>query len=165
MDETTPPPGNQPFVAEAIAIMAPTAVGDAPKIERLGLTVEGEPEIQERVRMSKTGHPSECPHLWDPSGKLKGKFCWAVWHALKADLKFKMFPIFTGVLEITFHFHVSNMRKDVDNMFKFVLDALNTSVYRDDRGVHKIVATKHHSPDHGYTTISVEHLHPVHRIE
>jgi Holliday junction resolvase RusA-like endonuclease len=84
---------------------------------------------------------------------------------IKKDLKITDFPLLKVNLKIEVVFHVSNMAKDVDNLLKFVLDALNTVVYEDDRHVHKIVGTKYHSPLRGYTTISIEPMTKVHRIE
>ena len=154
---------NQPFVADAIAIMAKTGKGQPPRAERLDIMVEGEPEVQERPRMSNLGHV----HMYDPSSKLKGKYRWAVLKALKG-LQLGTYPVFSGELSevrITVVFHVNNMLKDVDNLLKFVLDALETIVYANDRTVLQIVADKHYSPGHGFTTIAVEVMHPVHNIE
>ena len=55
-----------------------------------------------------------------------------------------MFPMFDIAvsLEVKAIFFVSNMRKDVDNMLKFVLDALQGVVYPDDRIIVTIQAKK-----------------------
>ena len=79
--------------------------------------------------------------MYDPSLQLKGKFRWAVLKSLKG-LKFGQYPLFQVHLKITVAFHISNMTKDVDNLLKFVLDALQTIVYRNDRWVFKVVAEK-----------------------
>ena len=56
------------------------------------------------------------------------------------------FPFFSSndrpQVTVVVDFYVSNLRKDVDNMLKFVLDVMQTIVYRDDSCVFKVVATK-----------------------
>jgi Holliday junction resolvase RusA-like endonuclease len=151
----------KPFLAEALAIMAPTAKGLPQKAERIDITVEGEPQVQIRTAMTYRGGL----HMYDPSSLPKSKFRLAVRESLSDGLRFQNYPLFTGPVEITVSFYVSNMRKDVDNLLKFVFDALQTLVYLDDKTVHKVIATKHHSPLRGYTTISVQACHAVHIIE
>jgi Holliday junction resolvase RusA-like endonuclease len=151
---------NQQYVADAIAVLAPSANGEPQKAERLDIVVEGEPQVQERARMSHLGHT----HMYDPSSRLKNRFRIAVVKSLQG-LTFLQYPLFhVRHLKVTVAFYVSNMTKDVDNLLKFVLDALQMVVYTDDRCVYQIEASKWHSPDHGYTKISVEVLNNVHVI-
>jgi Holliday junction resolvase RusA-like endonuclease len=161
MDPVATPTVSQPFVAEIVAIMAPTNAGDPDEMESVVITVEGQPRVQERTRMS--GGPN--PHLYDPSSLLKGKFRWAVRKALRNELAVQTFPLFTGPLKMRVVFYIDNMTKDIDNLQKFTLDALNLIVYRDDRNVHQVTAIKQHSPDHGYTVIMVEPFRVIHRID
>ena len=152
-------PTNQPFVADAIAILAPSDEGQPLRAERIDVIIEGEPQVQERPRMSNIGGM----HMYDPNSLIKVKFRAAVKKTFD-DLKFT-YPLFQVALKIQVTFHISNMAKDVDNLLKFVLDALQTIVYNDDRSVQKITAEKHHSPDRGYTTIAVEPFNIIHIIE
>lgn len=152
---------NQPFTADAIAIMAH---GKPQQAERIDVIVEGEPEVQERTRISFAGHT----HLYDPSSKIKAKFRWAVLKSLKA-LKFSEYPLFPTPVELklTVTFYVTNNLKDNDNLLKFLLDAIQTILYSNDRQVVKIDSEKICVKAGGYTVFVVEpwHLHPVHRIE
>ena len=60
------------------------------------------------------------------------------------ELAVAVFPMFDIAvsLEVKAIFFVSNMRKDVDNMLKFVLDALQGVLYPDDRIIVTIEAKK-----------------------
>lgn len=49
-------------------------------------------------------------------------------------------------------------KKDLDNMVKFILDALNDKLYLDDSLVVEIYAVKHYSEDEGYIYIKFEEL-------
>ena len=148
---------NQQFVADSIAVLAPTANG-AP--EQLGIVVEGEPQVQERPRISHLGHT----HMYDPSSRSKNRFKIAVVKSLQG-LTFAQYPLFRARrLNVTVAFYIKNMNKDVDNLLKFVLDALQMVVYTDDRCVCQIQARKFHSPHHGYTKVSIEALNTVHVI-
>jgi Holliday junction resolvase RusA-like endonuclease len=151
---------NQPFVADTIAVLVPTDEGQPQKAERLDIVIEGTPCVQERTKISSMGRL----HLYDPSSKSKAKFKWAVFQSLKS-LKFDKFPIFKDVeLKVTVVFHISNWLMDVDNLLKFVMDALEKIVYINDKCVNKIEAEKVLDPEHGFTTITVEVFHPVHTI-
>ena len=60
------------------------------------------------------------------------------------DVGIHSYPMFSSgtPLEVKVIFHVSNMRKDVDNLLKFVLDAMQGLVYVDDATIVHISATK-----------------------
>ena len=67
------------------------------------------------------------------------------------------FPLFVGQpLKVTIVFGIANMAKYIDNLVKFVMDALETVVYGNDCMVIGLVAMKRHIPVDGFTLIQVE---------
>jgi hypothetical protein len=109
----------QPLVAATISVLVPTDTGQPQKAEHLNIVIDGEPQVQERKKMSSLGRM----HLYDPSSKSKAKFRSAVLTSLRS-LKFKEPPLFLKVdLKVTAVFHIGNWAKDVDNLLKFILDA------------------------------------------
>jgi Holliday junction resolvase RusA-like endonuclease len=53
-------------------------------------------------------------------------------------------PLFdNGVkLKVTATFYVADVRKDVDNLLKFLLDSLESVIYNNDKMIYTVVATK-----------------------
>ena len=119
----------------------------------LEIEVRGEPRVQERMRLNNQGIAAR---LYDPSARLKTQFKQAVRDAL-TDLGISAFPFYGHhPITIRFVFGVANMARDIDNLLKFVMDALETVVYGNDRMVVGLVAVKRHTPVDGFTLIQVE---------
>lgn len=155
-------------------------------VKQLSFSVAGAPPIQQRPRITYRGRESVI--MYDPTAAQKTIFK----NNLREALQGYTFPYFTeaeimasaGVkLIITFFvkhryddYHVANgnrvlradycripSNKDVDNMLKFVMDALAGVIYHNDFVVVEAVAKKSFvAPDSeyadGYTNISVEKL-------
>ena len=72
------------------------------------------------------------------------------------------FPLFeNGVkLKVTATFHVVDTRKDIDNLLKFLLDALAPVMYNNDNVIYSVVAKKVSTtpPDVEYTEFVVENI-------
>lgn len=125
-------------------------------------TIEGQPRPQERHRdiRTKTG---KIVGKYDPSAKEKKEF-------LAKAMEFKPYkpvdyPI-TVILEFFFkrpkkHFYTTKAQKgelkpdspfwrystpDIDNLIKFVTDALNTVFWVDDCLICEVIAVKHYTP-------------------
>ena len=120
------------FIAEAL--MMSNHHDKAPA--QVTIEVQGEPRVQERARLSRIGGVTR---IYDPSATLKSKFQRAVRNAF-TDLGIHSFPLFEAQpIKITIVFAITNMAKDIDNLLKFVMDALQTVVYVNDRMVVKVV--------------------------
>jgi Holliday junction resolvase RusA-like endonuclease len=72
------------------------------------------------------------------------------------------FPLFDdGVkLKVTCTFHVFDTRKDIDNMVKFLLDCLQSVLFKNDDMIYFIVAKKIHTArrDLEFTKFEVENI-------
>jgi Holliday junction resolvase RusA-like endonuclease len=123
----------------------------------VSLTILGEPLIQPRMRCYKnpvTGRPV----VFDPARDEKLAFKRIVREALGA-VGATTFPLFDdGVkLKVTATFHVVDMRKDIDNLLKFLLDALASVVYNNDNAIDFVVAKKV-ATNVEYTKFMVENI-------
>jgi Holliday junction resolvase RusA-like endonuclease len=103
------------------------------------LNFKGTPEVQERPRFRRRyGHPV----VYDPSARWKQDYTDAAKEALK-DLDVEDFPIFKHTrLMVLVSFEIRNQAKDIDNLLKFILDALQDIVYDNDRNIYKVIACK-----------------------
>jgi Holliday junction resolvase RusA-like endonuclease len=156
-----------PYVADAMMVVdpAPAAAGAANNDPNysLHMTVEGVPMVQERPRHAFNGNTV---HVFDPSARAKKSFKKAIRRSLfDLGVHQGMLPLFKGQqsLEVTVEFWVKNDLKDVDNLFKFVLDALEKVVYHNDRFIRIIHAHKHHvaAAAKELTTIRIETVETV----
>ena len=123
------------------------------------LTLLGKPVSQQRPRARRWNHSLT---IFDPSAKMKS-ICRASFSQALEEIGVTNFPLFDPVnhkeVTVIVDFFVSNIRNDVDNMLKFVLDVLQTIIYRDDSCVFKVVATKiKSSTQHEKTEIKIEHV-------
>ena len=92
------------------------------------ITVQGPPLVQKRsrVRVLGRGHPV----VYDPSRRSKWTYKQAIRNAM-ADLGTTDFPFFQGrKLKLTVTFALTNQAKDVDNLLKFVMDACEKVLYK-----------------------------------
>ena len=92
------------------------------------LTIQGEPIAMMRPRLGRE-------HTYNPQKDLKVRMKWEIsvlWP----------YPKILGDLGINLIFQVSNKNKDLDNMVKFILDAMEGIVFKNDRQVSEIYARK-----------------------
>jgi len=94
-------------------------------------TVEGEPMVKARPRMTRTGHTYTPKTTVEAEKRVREAFE-ATGH--------EGFSGAVGV-ELAF-FQGTRARKDVDNMVKLVLDSLNSVAYEDDVHVSMILARR-----------------------
>jgi Holliday junction resolvase RusA-like endonuclease len=132
------------FTVEAIIIVSSPRATHLQSINSVQLEVKGEPMVQ--IRMQAKGifkHAKWFAILWDPSSKAKKLFKVAVKSALE-ETGLSAFPVYMSpqILEIVVTFMIYNSLKDVDNLLKFVMDALQSTVYGNDRYVYKVTAEK-----------------------
>jgi len=94
-------------------------------------TVDGEPMVKARPRMTKTGHTYTPKTTVDAEKRVREAF-----EATGHDG-------FTGSvgMELAF-FQGTRARKDVDNLVKLVLDSLNGVAYADDVHVNVVLARR-----------------------
>ena len=123
------------------------------------LTLVGKPVSQPRARARRL---NRALIVFDPSAKLK-TICRSSFRQALQEIGVTTFPIFDPEnhkeVTVVVDFYVANIRKDVDNMLKFVLDVLQTIIYRDDSCVFKVVATKIKTAvAHEKTEIKIEHV-------
>ena len=122
------------FVTEAIVVV----VDDKPIIN---LTVVGVPEAQARMRARRVRNRVI---MFDPSAPSKRKCQKSIADAL-SEVGVATQPIFVREkVALNIVFHVTNIRKDVDNMLKYILDVLQGVVYHNDAAVFKVTAAKIH---------------------
>ena len=115
-------------------------VGGDEDERELYLDIGGPPLVQQRLRVAflRFIHP----RLYDPSGRSKRALKRAVRNAL-VNVGNDDFPVFqNSVLEVQVTFFVSNPNKDIDNLAKFLLDALEGVIYSNDRLIWDLVAKK-----------------------
>jgi crossover junction endodeoxyribonuclease RusA len=100
----------------------------------ISFTVEGEPVAKERPRtMTDTGGRTR---TITPSKTLEHEA--AIGWAFKA--KYPGHEPWTGDVRLVVEFHTRSKSKDLDNMLKTVMDALNGVVWADDRQIWHITA-------------------------
>jgi Holliday junction resolvase RusA-like endonuclease len=131
-------PNNALFVAEAMTFMpGPNEING---IQGMNVTVEGEPKAQESPSISKTSGRTV---VYDPSSKLKKKFAAAVKHAL-TEVGEDDFPFFPKrkKLRLTVRFYLKSNRKDLDNMLKFLGDAIEGLAYPNDKEIFETISKK-----------------------
>jgi Holliday junction resolvase RusA-like endonuclease len=139
------PPAPPPmFVAEAIIIVSSPRATRLQSITSVQLEVKGEACVQIRMQAKGIWRKAKwLAILWDPSSKAKRLYKVAVRSALE-ETGLSAFPVYRSpqILEIVVTFMVYNSLKDVDNLLKFVMDALQSTVYGNDRYVYKVTAEK-----------------------
>ena len=113
------------FVAEAIVV-------PGPRSPTLYLDIKGVPQVQERPRIRMQTFARQAT-LYDPSSKCKIAFKLAVKAAL-TEVGIATFPLFSRYtkIKVVATCYIQNLAKDVDNLLKFVQDALESVVYTND---------------------------------
>ena len=112
----------------------------------LYFTIRGSPPAQERARVRAM--PGGRFRIYDPSARNKRALKRAI-RAAMTDLGVSEFPFFQGEhprLKIRATFGLSNMAKDVDNMFKFLLDGAESVLYNNARFVCDMHGIKRREP-------------------
>jgi Holliday junction resolvase RusA-like endonuclease len=94
-------------------------------------TVDGEPMVKARPRVTRTGHTYTPKTTVDAEAKVRGAFDAAGCEGFASAV---------GV-EVAF-FQGTRARKDIDNMVKLVLDALNGVAWADDVQVAVVLARR-----------------------
>lgn len=119
---------------------------------RITFTVAGEPASKERPRTVRaaTGRPT----TYTPRRTLQAEAAVAAaW--LQAGGRTQRDPHATYTVTVAFH-NGTRRRRDVDNMLKLVLDALNGHAWLDDAQVTAVHATKVHDPGCPHTTVTID---------
>jgi Holliday junction resolvase RusA-like endonuclease len=125
---------------------------------RVDFTILGEPRVQNGWRVRWRGVPF--PRVYDPRAREKTLLRKEVKRALVEggdDLPPPTFPIHLK-LKVRIKFYAaSGHNKDLDNMTKFLLDALEGAIYADDKCIVEMHLSKEQSPQ-ARTEVSVEML-------
>jgi len=101
-----------------------------PSYRSVGLVVHGEPKAKQRPRVTRTG-------TYTPKETVIAEGIIALLWLHQRQ------PIFTGPVSVTLEFYNGNKRRrDVDNMAKLVLDALNGHAYTDDYLITRLTVSK-----------------------
>jgi Holliday junction resolvase RusA-like endonuclease len=121
------------ITVNADAIIASTSTNDHPTIY---LDIQGPPMAQARPRFQwHVAANRGVPVVYDPSRAMKRACRTACARALM-EVGITNFPFFPdGHLHLKVLFFVHNQAKDLDNLTKFVMDALETVVYTNDRDI------------------------------
>lgn len=134
------------------------------KLDTLEFLIQTKPTQQQRHRFSK-----EFGHAYDPSAKDKRSFRNLVILELK-KLNLQESPFHDKPIEVTLVFgfikpktqqkrQFHTVTPDIDNLAKFVLDACNTLLYRDDSLITDLIASKVYS-DSEFVKIIVKEKAP-----
>ena len=113
----------------------------------VSLSIFGEPVSQPRWRyhlMPRLRVPKWVKVVtYNPATREKSAFRLAVSNAL-VQVGATTFPIFADRVKVKVKvtFHVINVQKDIDNLLKFLMDALQSIFYNNDNMVYCVVATK-----------------------
>jgi Holliday junction resolvase RusA-like endonuclease len=108
----------------------------------LYLMVEGTPLVQERHRVRWMPFRGARPTVYDPCSASKRGYKLAVRKAM-SDIGVTHFPLFLEErVKIKVTFFVTNAGKDIDNLLKFVMDALQGVIYPNDRMVFQALVKK-----------------------
>jgi Holliday junction resolvase RusA-like endonuclease len=124
----------------------------------LHIEIDDEPLVAERPRF-RFLHSTRRAICYDPQRANKRAIRSACRLALE-ECGVTRFPFFSNKeLKVVVTFYLINRRKDVDNLLKFILDALQTVAYKNDCWIFDIRAKKKAVPSLEGTTIEVEVLH------
>ena len=139
-------------------------------VDSLTFQVPLKPTALQRPRFIRKG--PRAGHVYDPSSTDKKKWM----NCAQSHLPCK--PM-TGPLKITLKFYYQRPKShyrtgkyshilkssaphhhykmpDLDNLVKFVLDAMNARFFEDDRQICEIIASKHYTTDSSYTSVHLE---------
>lgn len=130
----------------------------------VSLSIFGEPVAQPRWRyhlMPKLIVPNFLKVVpYNPADKEKKAFKMAVSTAL-AQVGATTLPLFGNDVKVKVKvtFHVFNVQKDIDNLLKFLMDALQSIFYKDDNMVYCVLAMKIRTTRNlEYTEFEVENM-------
>ena len=113
------------YVAESIASLDSTN-------QCLFMTIAGPPVSQPRPRVRRMASRVV---IFNPCSRNKAAYQKALRQSFR-EIGVTQFPIFSDdELKVVATFHVTNTRKDIDNLLKFILDVMQGIVYGDDRFV------------------------------
>jgi Holliday junction resolvase RusA-like endonuclease len=115
-------------------------------MDAVEFTIPGEPMSKQRPRFNpKSGHAYTPAKTRDSEREIAQHF---------AQTKR---GIFDGMIAVEIQFYMgTKRRKDIDNLVKTVLDALNGFAFVDDHLVHVLSATKYFStPDKARTVVKI----------
>ncbi len=147
---------------------------DGPDVDETQLTfiIEGEPKVQERHRIAWKGilgawrrKKRASPIIYDPSAKDKRDLRLAVKAAMQ-EIEITSFPYYNAdeplVLELFFFFEVRPnqvfpKKKDLDNMVKYIMDALTGVIYPNDTAIVSLAAEKTFEA-HNSTMVSISRI-------
>ena len=113
--------------------------GDSPRID---FVILGEPHAQNGFRIRTMG--LLFPRIYDPLAKEKRWVREEVWKVL-GEHGFDRTPVFAEGTRVKIKVHFVLKRggkKDLDNMCKFLCDALEMALYADDDDIYELHVTK-----------------------
>lgn len=116
----------------------------------IGFVLEGEPCSQNGWKLSRAGG-----HLYDPMARKKTALRKQIAKEL-LDLGEAM-PVFKKTklrLVVSFGLHLATS-KDIDNMLKFLQDAMEKAIYDDDKWIFELSLNKRDNGDSTKTIISI----------
>ena len=131
------------------ALVACDDANGASQTSTVHLDIGGEPLAQPRHRVRRLSNHRVV--FYDPAAAAKSRLRRMIRLALE-EIGVSTFPFFNRQkLSVNVTFVVSDTRKDIDNLLKYILDAMNQVVYNDDRTVcvvnmKKIVADASNNP-------------------
>ena len=140
-----------PITAEAI-IVASNNSGTT-----CTLVIEGTPQAQQCPRMQRNTEGGF--FVYNPSQAHRDAVRATIRGACE-ELRVVNFPLFSPAqkLKVQVEFQVKNHLKDLDNLLKFILDAMETVVYPNDRNIFEIIAKKKIVGDNEKTKLTVQEI-------
>lgn len=114
------------------------------------LTLEGNPLVQQRHRVSKWGG------MYDPCAKEKKALATVMLAHRVAHGR----PLFTGRCKVEAHFydftHKRGQKPDIDNFLKAIMDAGNGVLWKDDSQIVFLTASIQRDSDRPRTELTIE---------
>ena len=140
---------NEQAIARPIDLVNVIVANDPSRPDfSISVDILQEPRAQPSYRAAVAANGK--PFLYDPSSPRKALLRRIISHAITRDVQIRQsdFPIFRAfsdseplMVQLYAKFYVSR-NKDVDNMFKFLLDVLQGVVYENDRAIFDLHGTK-----------------------
>jgi Holliday junction resolvase RusA-like endonuclease len=133
-------------VHDVVFVLSPTTVENSNGVEECNFVIDGRAPVQNGWKCFLRSRRQ--PVVYDPKKQAKNALRASIRDAFKELDHNVKFPIFQMTrLRITVSFYLVNSGgRDIDNMVKFLQDALEGVVFDNDKYVYEIHAYKHEAP-------------------
>lgn len=140
-------------VRDVVFVLSPTTAGNSNNVHECNFVIDGRAPVQNGWKCFLRSRRQ--PVVYDPKKQAKNTLRACVRDAFKELDRNITFPVFQmSRLQMCVSFYLVNSAgRDIDNMVKFLQDALEGVVFDDDKYVYEIHAYKHEAPYGNEATI------------